>query len=76
MSGPCLVDGVDLTDCSPPVEVNPTHEHVSFMFLVPDEVLLLPAKIFVPGAEGVLGLGALGGRIPRFASDAILDFRR
>ena len=76
MSGPGLVSRVDLADCSPPVEVDPTHEHVSFMFLVADEALLLPAKIFVVGAESGFVLGALGGRIPRLASEAILDLRR
>ena len=78
MSGPGFVSCVDLANCSPPVEVDPAHEHVSLMFLVADEALLLPAKIFVPRSEtgtGADGGGALGGRIPLLASEAILDLR-
>ena len=82
MSGPGLVDSMDLPDCPPPVEVDLAQEHGSFLFLVADESLLLPAKIFVPRPDPdirevplcVPG-GALGGRIPRFASEAIRDFR-
>ena len=56
------------------MEVDAAHEQVSLVFLFPDEALFLPAKILVPGAEGEVAFGALGGRIPRFASEAILDF--
>ena len=79
----CIRDSVscvDLADCSPPVEVEPAHEHCSLVLLAADETLLLPAKILVVGPE--LGAGeaeagwwAVGGRIPRLASEAIRDFR-
>ena len=77
MSGPGFVSGVDLPDCPPPVEVDLAHEHVPLTFLFSDEALLLPAKILVPRPEvgGADGGGALGGRIPLLASEAILDFR-
>ena len=55
MSGPGLVGCMDLTDCSPPVEVNSAQEHGSLVLLVADEALFLPAKIFVPRPE--LGAG-------------------
>ena len=77
MSGPGLVDSMDLPDCPPPVEVDLAQEHGSFLLLVADESLLLPAKILVPRPEvgGADVGGALGGRIPLLASEAILDFR-
>ena len=82
MSGPGLVGSMNLSDRPPPVEVDLAQEHGSFLLLVADEPLLLPAKILVPRPELDIGevarcvpAGALGGRIPRFASEAIRDFR-
>ena len=80
MSGPGLVGSMNLSDRSPPVEVDPTQEHRSLVFLVADESLLLPAKILVPRPELDVGgadacWGTLGGRIPRLASEAIRDLR-
>ena len=79
MSGPGLVGSMNLSDRLPPVEVDLAQEHCSLVLLVADKPLFLPAKIFVPGPEFDVGVeaycGALGGRIPRLASEAIRDFR-
>ena len=71
---------MDLADCPPPVEVESAHEHCSLVLLAADEALFLPAKILVPGPEfwaweTEAGWWAVGGRIPRLASEAIRDLR-
>ena len=61
-----------LSDGLASVLVELEHEQVPFMLFVPDESVFLLPEALVPLSQACGG--ARGGRMPRFASEAMRDF--